>query len=352
MSAAQALSSAMTPITVEVMRGPHQGLKHVFQLGKWTVGRGPENALVLAQDLKISRTHIEIQTLNSQVFVRNISQKNIMMVDGMLAVETILKPDAVIQIGDSYLRFRFERPPDKTNLRAVASGGSTAGGQSSLTPFGSANSLAAKNQTSAPAFPGVTGAASSVRPPPPPAVEIPLLSHPRFRFFAILVGIGLAGLWLYNQEDIKRSRQGLRDGIVVSEEVGKSNQEVERIREEIKTRGLETPQYRLAEAQFIKGFRDYQQGQYGRAMEAFQSARSFYPEHPLATRYWTLAKRKFDERVQQYMLQGRRYLGTQNYRLCESSYATALMLLKDDKNPTYQEARQFYDECRLKASRM
>ena len=186
---------------------------------------------------------------------------------------------------------------------------------------------------------------------PPQPVEIPLFSHPKFKFYAMIVGIGLVGLWLFTSNNAGKPGEKVRGSVVVTEELGKSESELETIREEMKKRGVDTPQFRLAEAQFIKGFRDYQQGQYSRAMEAFQSARSFYPDHELASRYYALSKRRFDEKNQLYMIQGRRYLGTQNYRLCEAAFATVLMHIKDKDNSVYQEAKQFHMECQLKQQR-
>lgn len=339
MSSAPQLSLVIV-VSAEIVRGPNQGQKLTFQQEKWTAGRGPENDLVLAQDLKISRNHLEVVTTTTQVFVRNISQKNIMMIDGLLAVENIMKSDSVVQIGETYIRFKFDRPAEKPVLTAVAS-----------LPFVAAQApaLTAASNLS---FPKAAGGLNQYSAPPaftpPPAVDLPLFSHPKFKFYAMIGVFGLVVLWF--MQTPKKEIENIRDSVVISEALDKSQSEVEQILTSEKQRGVDTPQFRLAEAQFIKGFRDYQQGQYARAKEAFQSARSFYPKHELATRYWTMADRKQNERIQHFMEQGRRYMGTNNYRLCESSFATALVMIKDDKNPLYQEARQFHEECRVKAS--
>lgn len=350
MSAAPAMNSALQ-VTIEIVRGPNQGFKQTFHQNKWTVGRGPENDLVLAQDLKISRNHIEVQCTGAQVFVRNKSQKNIMMVDGLLAIEAILKPESVVQIGETYIRLKFDRPPEKPSLKAVPQ---------SQTPAVKASTSAATGAAAGARMPanhrpgagpvGFVSAAGGLGPrrQPPPQVELPLVSNPRFRFYSMVLAIGLVAAWYFSQTQIGKAPERLRDSIVVTEELAKSEEELKAIREDMEKRGVDTPQFRLADAQFIRGFRDYQNGQYARAMEAFQSARSFYPGHELATRYWTLSKRKLDERVQAYMIQGRRYLGTQNYRLCKSSFAAVLKQVKDDRNPIYQEALKFHEECRLK----
>lgn len=351
MSAAQSLNSALS-VTIEIVRGPHKGFVQTFQQNKWTAGRGPENDLVLAQDLKVSRNHVEVECTGAQVFVRNTSQKNIMMIDGLLAIETIMKPESVVQIGETYIRFKFERPIEKTPLRAVPSpqvvtaqpanvpAAAGAGVSRAVGMPGNPGAGAVGFPSQTPGFPG--------RPKPPPEVELPLFSHPRFRFYSMIAVVGVVVLWFLNGEVINKPAEKIRGTVTVTEDMAKSEDELKAIRESMAKKGVDTPQFRLAEAQFIRGFRDYQNGQYARAMEAFQSARSFYPEHELATHYWTLAKRKQDERVQIYMIQGRRYKGVQNYRLCRSAFATVVKMVKNDRDPTYQEALRFHDECALK----
>lgn len=343
-SAARALSTAIQ-IQVEVIEGPNKGLRQSFTDVKWSIGRGPENHLVISSDIKVSRNHVEIRSMSAQVFARNLNPKNPMLIDGNLTVEAILKPGSLIQVGDSVLRLHFEQVPVGARLAPVPANMSSERTNIHSPVTGVTNS--------SPGFPrqgGLPGAAFPGTGPRPiaPNYEIPLLSHPRFRMFLILGAVGLAVLWLLNEAPPSRKSLGLRDSVAITAEVGTSESEVKRILDE--RREFDSPQYRLAQAQYIKGFRDYQQGQYARAMEAFQSARAFYPKHELATKYWTLAKRKFDEQVQSYMVQGRRYRGTQNYRLCQSSFAAVLMLIKDDRNAIYQEARQYHDECRLKAA--
>lgn len=323
-SAARALSPSIQ-IVVDVLEGPAKGTRAAVHESKWTIGRGPENSMVIAQDIKVSRSHVEIRTQSAQVFAKNLNPKNAMLVDGNLTVEAILKPGSMIQIGDSVIRFQFEQPVLQNQLRPVAGAG-------------------VAKRSSLPGNAAGYGNADVFRSPAP--AEIPLLSHPKFRFYALVVIIGLGGLWLFNEAPSNKKPERIRDSVAVTPDLGTSESEVKRIQDERKH--FETPQYKLAQAAYIKGFRDYQQGQYGRAMEAFQSARAFYPQHELALKYWTLSKRRLDEQVQSYMIIGRRYRGTQNYRLCQSSFATVIMLVKDDKNPIYQEARQFHDECRLK----
>ncbi|PWU12853.1 MAG: hypothetical protein C5B49_15645 [Bdellovibrio sp.] len=321
-SAARALTPTIA-VAVEVVEGPNRGVSQTFAHPVWSIGRGPDNDLILSADVKVSRNHVEVRILGGQVFVRNLNSKNPMLLNGNLTTEGILISGGVVHIGHSTLRFKFESTgPSPSKTQAPYS-----------LPSASIPSADPSKNTR-----------RRFR-----MKETPLLSHPQFRAFGVLLILGLVGLWLFSDgPQVRKKEHGLRTSIDVSADVGSSEGEVKKILEERKE--FDTPQYRLAQAQFVKGFRDYEQGQYERAMEAFQSARAFYPKHELATKYWTLAKRKFDEKVQSFMVQGRRYKGMQNYRLCQSSFAAVMMMIKDDKNAIYQEARQYYEECRLKAS--
>lgn len=313
-------------VSVEVVQGHHTGLRQSFDKGRWTVGRGPENDLILGQDIKVSRSHLEVRAFAAQVIVKNLNDKNVMLVDGRVMTEAILRPNSHVQVGDSVIKFAFQvgdsaRPqmkvvPNDYNAAAANMGSM---GMSQSNPFS---------------------------PPGPRAADTPLLDNPRVRFYGMILIVGLAGLWLFNTTNKPRKEVAIRDSVAVTADIANSEAELKKALEERKD--FDTPQYRAAQAQFVKGFRDYRQGQYARAMESFQSARAYYPSHQLAAKYWTLSKRKFDEQVQAYMVSGRRYLGVQNYRLCQSSFAAVLMQIKDDKNPIYKEAKQYFDECQVK----
>jgi pSer/pThr/pTyr-binding forkhead associated (FHA) protein len=332
MSAAPKLN-AVTKVTLEILQGPHMGLRQSFEKIQWSVGRGPENDLILAQDIKVSRNHLQIQATNGQVLVKNINSRNVMLAEGKASVEVLLKSGSQIQVGDSLIKFEFENmiSSPKPEMKVVPRPATQAPAEN----FSSFNTRIKTH--------------SGVIPNRPTHVEPSLLASPKFRFGAMIVVVGLVILWIAQSEVAKKRGKGLRDSVAMNADMAKSETEVKQLIED--RRDQDSPQYRLAQAQFIKGFRDYQQGQFARAMEAFQSARAFYPAHELANKYWTLSKRKLEEKAQAHMQMGRRYLGTSQYRMCQSSFAAVMMLVKDDRNPAYIEARQFYNECQLKGGR-
>jgi tetratricopeptide (TPR) repeat protein len=111
---------------------------------------------------------------------------------------------------------------------------------------------------------------------------------------------------------------------------------------------MDTLQAQRAQENFIKGFRDFRQGNYARAREHFQVVLTLDPEHQEARRYLTLSKFKFDELIKRQLQQGRIYFENKNYRLCRASFESALIMLHQNQNdPSYKDAKKFFEACDL-----
>ena len=81
MSAAVQLRSDIK-IKLSVVKGPHLG--QVFQLNKtiFTIGRGPENDIILMNDPLISRTHAQLAVVDRDLEISNLNNKNSILVQG------------------------------------------------------------------------------------------------------------------------------------------------------------------------------------------------------------------------------------------------------------------------------
>jgi hypothetical protein len=371
-------------VSIEVVRGPNAGHVYDFEKAQISMGRGPENDLVFAQDVKISRQHIELVVSMNQVIVRNLSQKNPISVDGEVVNEKALRPGVIVRFGDSELKIQFERPAEdlKPNLVAVSStlgplqpipsvtapvaimtartpfpnqsANQTPAAFSSkamTTPGGNAvgapqaGGVGSWNSNAAPAGAGGgrnvgASGASTYRPPSAGGGRVKLY---------VIIGVVLVGAYFFSQDQIRRkSEVKLRDTVSTEVAITESQSEYDKAVKEIEQKGHDTIQYRLSQEQYLRGFRDYRQGQFVRAMEAFQAALSFYPNHELARKYYALAKRKFDEQIQFNMIQGKRYYGLRNYRLCMGHYSTVIKMKKDERDPIRREALQYHNECEIK----
>lgn len=175
------------------------------------------------------------------------------------------------------------------------------------------------------------------------------LSNPRVRFYAIVAVVGLLAWYFLFSESPKEKKDpnAFRTSALSMADVVEAEKRTQELLT-VKKEKYDSIQYRRAQENFIKGFRDFQQGQYARAREAFQVVLNLDPDNELAKRYFHLSKIKFDELVKFNMIQGNRYREKRNWRMCQSNYSNVMTMLQHRKDdPSYKEAKQFYEECTL-----
>ena len=338
---------------LEVISGPHKGQSLTLAKPVVGLGRGTENALALSQDPKVSRFHVEIKWTDQGWIAENISQKNSLEIDGHQVKSQPLPALSIIAIGDSKLRFHQDLPAAsaaRSNSTLDESKGHEAlAGQErtlalALASGAASPQIATANHSNNANSYQMGGAASFPTPERAPQTG----GNGRIKFYG---GIAIAAVIVYfvfNSDSPDKKKVDIRGSDEVLQDLAQSESAIREIQTKIEKKGEDTPQYQAAEQHYLKGFRDYQQGQYGRAMQSFQAALSFYPQHELAKKYLVLARRKFDELVRFHLIQGRKYRAKNNFRLCSSSYSQVLIMVKDAQDPSYKEAKQFYDECELR----
>ncbi len=331
MSAAPVLVTAK-PFKIEIVNGPHAGHKFSMNKAVITVGRGPENDIVLSEDLKVSRQHAEIRVSDRGVTISNLSQKNFIVYRGQKVHTETVGFGEKIYIGDSELHFVIpEGAGSENTVLAIVP---------KAPPFSTAQVAPMKM----PANPGSPRPRASG---PPPLSRKPKEKSGRFRFYLIL-GTIVFGLYLFISSGNRKKIEVLRFGPseTIQRELLQADETKRGLEEE--KRKNESLQSRRARENFTKRFRDYMQGQYGRAREAFQVVLTLDPNHVEGRRYLTLSKLKFDQQVKNYMQQGRISFENKNYRLCKSHFLNAMtMLNQQNGDPTYQEAKKLYELCDL-----
>jgi len=314
-----------------------------------------------------------LQVTPQQVNFRTLSDKNPIAINGEIMVEKQLSSGSLLRLGETELRVSFDTSlaNDRSHLQVVpvidehhplvpSLGKSPQGGAAALAESSKGLSPQAKSSSPAPA---ARWAAQSPTQNVWPSVETsgrqalaPSLSMPdlsggsgKNRFYMILGAVVIGAAYFFTQDQIKKRHEvKLRDTVQTETSIAESQTETEKVLKSIEDRGEDTIQYRTAQEQYLRGFRDYLQGQYVRATEEFQAALSFYPNHELARKYLSLSKRKFDEQVQYNMIKGKRYYGVANYRLCMGFYSTVIKMKKDERDPVRREALQYYHECEVK----
>lgn len=372
MSAAPKVKDAMK-FDIEISKGPHIGQNLSFAKASVTIGRGPENDIVLSSDPRVSRQHAEIKQRGTDFVIVNLSQKNFVLLDGQSIQSEVLVNGSVIQIGDTEIQFKFEAPsmasaPVQTPPVPAPHPVSplTPVGNSPIAPRSQAPQMPAyqaprpqmpamPNPSAPPAQPMAYGGYS---PPPPGAGPAPMrssaggggpLANPRVRFYAIVAVVGLLAWYFLFSEGPKEKKDpnAFRTSALSMADVVEAEKRTQELLT-VKKEKYDSIQYRRAQENFIKGFRDFQQGQYARAREAFQVVLNLDPDNELAKRYFHLSKIKFDELVKFNMIQGNRYREKKNWRMCQSNYSNVMTMLQHRKDdPSYKEAKQFYEECTL-----
>lgn len=321
MSAALLQSTSLN-LKLVVLQGPHKGESFSLSKGVVSIGRDDINDIVFSKDSKVSRQHAEIRVENGSTYLINLSLKNPVYLNQQEISKAELLHVNIILLGDTEFKLELAK-----SLHASP-------------PL----DLAKRPKV----FNRVPNSRNQFQTPPTVASQSSNIDSGKTIFYAIIAIVVIAVLWLLNSEtssSVKKVKLRTQDQVV--QELIASEGQLKSMEKQIEERGQNTIQYKTAQEHYIKGFRDYRNGQYARAISSFQAALSFFPQHELARKYYTLSKRKFDEQVQLKMIQGKRYRGKNNYRLCKSSYASVMIMLKDQNDPIYKEAKQFYDECRL-----
>lgn len=349
--AAAPVIKKLAKISLTIQNGPIEGHVYEFEKPSITIGRGAENDIVLATDARVSRSHAEIKAHDTKYFITNISQKNYILINGERVEARELRNGDVIYIGDTELAVAVKvenpagaKPASQSNalqsqpIRPVQAPVAQPSVPSMNTPPQRQQQYANTYQQPQ---------ANYEAPKKSSGFDLQL-SPGQMRLYGLVAVILLLGVWLFSDDGGQKAKQKikLRTLDQIASELEASQKTLDDLRETAQKGGIDREPFRSAQEAYLKGFRDYRNGQYSRAMQHFQAALSLNPEHQLAKRYYTLAKVRFDQFVQFNMIQGRKYLERGNYRLCVHAFTQAMILLKDKNDPIYKEAQQFREECR------
>ncbi len=372
MSAAPILATTIKITMTNILSGE----SFQFEKPVITIGRGPENDVVVSNDAKMSREHAQIRQQSGQVFIKNLSKKNFILVNGLPVEDYLIDPGAQIQIGESVFHLNFDKPANPANLSLVPSSkilpSAEASSRDVATSMSSASNRMPEQNVSFNKQPikqpismpdktvghrNLSATKSNFNTNPmsspnfgnvPPAMSIHQKQEPNWMIIGLVL-IGLLGAYFFFTEKTRKANNA--SNITMEQDrikaIDDTTKMITKLEEEKSKKGENTVQYKAAQEHYVKGLRDYYNGQYSRAMVAFQSAMSIYPDHSLSRRYWTIAKAKFDEQVDIHMRLGKRYLGQNNYRLCMSEFRTVLTMVKDQSDLKYKESKSYYDQCRV-----
>lgn len=334
---------------VVVVDGSRSGSKFTLNDGIFSMGRGEDNSLPLSEDASASRRHAEIRMENSSYVIHNVSGKNFILVNGKKVEKAELRVGDQIQIGQTHLRIQeiaaVPIVPSLPRVRPVA----PTPNQVNVEPLPFAV-LQNQNQQTA-GYPQSSSAASA-RSSRPKAGRSGEGSKPFYYIVAVVVLLGIFLATLKNKNTKKN------DVIVGSSQI---EADIERSEEESKKRReqlekLKSPEmeatYRSAQEYFTRAMREFYNGQYGRAITAFQVVLNNDPNNAQARYYFDLSRRKFDQQIKDHFKLGLEYREKKSWNKCQSHFSIVMVLLGNQMSDLrYKQAKSYFDECELATGR-
>jgi pSer/pThr/pTyr-binding forkhead associated (FHA) protein len=307
-----------------IKSGPDQGATFQLLPPRVTIGRGADNNIALT-DPRMSRNSAVIEFSMEKITLTDVSGRSSLMVNGEICIEASLKDGDRIMMGDTEISFVVEA----MQLSPMRAGGMPA----------------------SPGGPNVRGGDFGFPPPSQgPGVRvggIPSANSGKQRFYIIL-GVVLLGLVYLLKSETKTGRTD--PGIKTVEELERDQKESEDRRLElVKQMHFKSEDdrqnYERAQRHFLEGFRDYQKGQWVRAMQSFETTRVIYPQHQLATRYYKLAEKQRDEMIALLTLEGRRYREKSMWARCSAQFEKVLDLIPNKDDVKHKTAKTLKHEC-------
>jgi len=321
MSAAQALDIYKAiDFQLRIESGPDAGRAFRIYPPEITIGRDPKCDVTL-KDPKTSRVQCKIVFGNS-IVLTDMSSRGTSLVNGRKFSTHNIVPNDVIAFGETRIKFVAQ---SKTNLPAVK------------------GSQAAASQRTAPSRqPLQRGLPRPGMSAPPKKNYMPMI----LIVLLLVAGVG----FLLTSTGGSAAKQDL---LTTSEELARQAEESREFQEKLETSykdKLKTSRaaYQVAVQQhYIRGFRDFQAGNYGRAIQAFNSALAKDPNHTRARRYLQLSIQRREEKIEKHMLQGEKFKEKLMYDRCMSEFEKVLVLLNRPQNPKYILSKERLNECTI-----
>ncbi len=366
MSAAAKLNTQPN-IKLLVQKGPHAGQRFAFSKSKITIGRSPENDIILVNDPLISRQHAYIQISNNDVEIVNQSIKNPILVNNESVNKWKLTNDTVFMIGDTEFLIQIENQQSVVVMKPpVAATQSTAPVNNlKVVPKNQKPPQAVAKKTEAPKlYPQNGGVPQMQQPPPqfnmapPPVQKSP---NNKMIFYAVIAVVVLGVGYLFMGDSASSGAKKRKPATLkYSDETAiklNSQETADSFKKQENTARLkQSSAYLRAEENFAKGSRAFQLGNYASAIDFFQLALTTNSEHVLAKRYLYLSKVRFDEIVKAKLDLGQSYFERNNFKLCQSMFQQVIdmlspkeMLQGQSKDTNLQLARTMLKKCEFAA---
>ena len=347
-------------IKLSVVKGPHSG--QVYQLNKpiFTIGRGPENDLVLMNDPQISRSHAKVMIVDRDLEVVNLSSKNAIFVDGEGVQRWKIVNNSNFTVGDSEFKVEYDLGlavvsiptaipaniatvlPLKPKIRAVPPKKEVVAKPQQMMFTQQKKQMQQR-----------MAGQSEFQPARPAPENGSLMANSKFKFY-LIIAIAFIGIYYNFSKPTKTVRaKKIVSTLKYEDEVNTKlisakEKDLAADREVRSKEKARSPQAFRVNESFIRGMRDYQLGNYTRAQEFFQLVLNLEPDHALAKRHLYLSRVRFDELIKEKLMLGESYYKKHNFRMCESMYSQVTDMLNGKNNDqNFQLAEKKARECEL-----
>lgn len=305
-----------------ILSGTDKGVAYRLVSQKISIGRDPDNDIVL-NDNKCSRHHCVITIGSNQIIAKDVGSKSGIFINGQRFEETTIQLNQAFQVGETTMCLRWTGGPEQQQSSALqARGTSVPGNRSGPQPM------------------AVMGGAVTRGPSQS--------KNSKSAFYGIIAVVGILLFFALTQGPGKKAKDyGLRTEAQIDEDIQNAQKRKDEIFREKMAQGVFNTQANEAQAAYIQGFRDFREGHYNRAIQAFTATLALNPDHALGQKYKRLAEKKLDELVQYNMLEGKRAYDQNKFELAKSAYRTVLIEINDPNNKIYQEAKERLQEVEL-----
>lgn len=299
MSAAPLLKST-NEIALNIVKGPDKGVCYKLVGQTIKIGRAVDNDVVL-DDLKSSRYHARVERREDQYWIVDNGSQNGIIVNGAVLHEKQLVLGDQVSIGNTVLVYGPPAPLfSKTPALNLVQGG----------------------------FSVSTG-------------------NNKNKLIAIIAVVVLGGAYFLTGGTKNKKQFKITDDSVIDTELENIESFNNAKQLEIVKKGKDTQQYSEAQAFYIKGFREFRENNFARAIQFFETSLTLYPDHPLAKRYLSRSRLKHNEQITSALERGERYFQTQKYSQAANEYRTVILLVGDPNNKNVMLAQKRLEAINL-----
>jgi len=274
-----------------IVKGIGKGSSFQMVSDKIVIGRDRTNDICI-RDPRSSRRHALIEQVAGTLRVRDLSSQNGIMLNGTPCKTAQLNHRDVISIGDTDIQLQIGESAELMEEKSTR------------------------------------------------VMKSEKKKGNRVIFYIIVFALAYGTYLLLKNQKMKNNDYGLTTDRVLEAQTEAAKKYTRDILRSKMISGRLSRQFREAQSNYIRGFREYQQENYSAAIQSFSAALAIFPKHKLANKYLDFATKRLFELAQEYLTDADIYFESGRYEMSRSSYENVMNLINDRNNKTYQFAKE------------